>query len=408
MAVIKDDEDGKEKKSQRLLADQFSVSKTQIQSIISNKEAIKTAWKENSCNPESKFKKFKQENYEIDVVVWNWFCAARNKNLPVTGPMLQEKAKEAADALGHKITTGSNGWLEKFKLRHNITCKAICGESAAVPRKTAEQWLEQVKTHCIGYADRDNYNCDETGLFYCTLPKKTLCVKKSKCFGGKVSKRRITVFLCVNMVGEFEKPIVIGKSRTPHCFRGQNIQDLKMTWKFNNTAWMTSEIMTEFLTDFNKKMEKAKRKVVLFLDNAACHVHLEMSNVKLIFLPPNTSSVCQPLDLGIIKTFKDFYKKKLLRHVVSKMDQNESIEKSTKIIYAIHWIISSIAEIKDRTVKKCFKKAGFQMSFEDNEALANCEDNSDQNLQEIQDLIQRICPEMSVEEFMSLDENIET
>ena len=59
------------------------------------------------------------------------------------------------------------------------------------------------------------------------------------------------------MVGEFEKPIIIGKSKTPRCFRGENVQELKMTWKFNKTAWITTEILTEFLTDFNKKMIKA-------------------------------------------------------------------------------------------------------------------------------------------------------
>ena len=53
MAIIKEHEDDKRQKSQQTLADQFSVSKTQIQNIISNKEAIKNAWKEKNCNLES-------------------------------------------------------------------------------------------------------------------------------------------------------------------------------------------------------------------------------------------------------------------------------------------------------------------------------------------------------------------
>ena len=40
---------------------------------------------------------------------------------------------------------------------------------------------------------------------------------------------------------------------------------------------------------------------------------LELSNVTLVFLPPDVTSVVQPLDQGLIASFKIQYKKKLLR-----------------------------------------------------------------------------------------------
>ena len=33
---------------------------------------------------------------EIDAEVWDFFCIARSKNIPVNGPMLQSKANESA------------------------------------------------------------------------------------------------------------------------------------------------------------------------------------------------------------------------------------------------------------------------------------------------------------------------
>jgi hypothetical protein len=36
------------------------------------------------------------------------------------------------------------------------------------------------------------YNADETGLFFRTLPTKSLTVKGEKCTGGKMSKERLT------------------------------------------------------------------------------------------------------------------------------------------------------------------------------------------------------------------------
>jgi hypothetical protein len=44
---------------------------------------------------------------------------------------------------------------------------------------------------------------------------------------------------------------------------------------------------------------------------------LELSNMTLVFLPRNVTSVVQPSDQGIIASFKIQYKKKLLRWVLS-------------------------------------------------------------------------------------------
>ena len=68
---------------------------------------------------------------------------------------------------------------------------------------------------------------------------------------------------------------------------------------------MTQKIMQDFLTSFDEKMRTAKRKIILFMDNAGPHPdNIQLTNVKVIFFPPNTTSVSQPLDQGIIKNFK--------------------------------------------------------------------------------------------------------
>jgi hypothetical protein len=47
---------------------------------------------------------------------------------------------------------------------------------------------------------------------------------------------------------------------------------------------------------------------------------LRLSNMTLVFLPPNVTSVIRPLDQGIIKSYKIQYKKKFLRWVLSQYD----------------------------------------------------------------------------------------
>ena len=74
------------------------------------------------------------------------------------------------------------------------------------------------------------YNGDETGLFFRTLPSKTRTVHGDICTVGKLSKERLTLFICANMAGEIEKPIVIGKSACPRPFRHLNPNFLPVNW----------------------------------------------------------------------------------------------------------------------------------------------------------------------------------
>jgi hypothetical protein len=63
------------------------------------------------------------------------------------------------------------------------------------------------------------------------------------------------------------------------------------------------------------------------LDNAPCHPkECQVTNVKVVFLPPNTSSKLQPFDQGIIQSFKLFYRRRILSAPVARMDEAVDIE----------------------------------------------------------------------------------
>ena len=69
------------------------------------------------------------------------------------------------------------------------------------------------------YKANDIFNCDETGLFFKMMPKRTLAFKGEPCHRGKNNKERLSVLLCCN-ADRSEKlmPIVIGKSKKPRSF----------------------------------------------------------------------------------------------------------------------------------------------------------------------------------------------
>jgi len=70
------------------------------------------------------------------------------------------------------------------------------------------------------YEPRDVYNADEMGLFFNVLPDRTLAYKGESCHGGKRSKDRLTVLLCVNSDGSDKQvPIVMRSSRNQGASR---------------------------------------------------------------------------------------------------------------------------------------------------------------------------------------------
>ena len=110
-------------------------------------------------------------------------------------------------------------------------------------------------------------------------------------------KDHVTALVCANMDGSDKRRLlIIRKSKEPRCFRGKS---LPVTYRANKNAWMTAEIFTDWIREFNREMCKKKRKVILLVDNCSAHPKESadcLNNVWLEFLPPGTTSVIQPCD----------------------------------------------------------------------------------------------------------------
>ena len=132
--------------------------------------------------------------------------------------------------------------------------------------------------------------------------------------------------------GKVDKPIVICKSKKPRCFKRTNAASkLKQVSYFADAKlWIQIDIIEKVLEKLNCIMKLGNRNVLLFLNNAPVHPENlvgKCSNIKILFLPKNTTSRLLPLDAGIIKNFKVKYQKKLLRHVIARIlnDRSASI-----------------------------------------------------------------------------------
>ena len=85
---------------------------------------------------------------------------------------------------------------------------------------------------------------------------------------------------------------------------------------------MRSDIFGKWLEYINIIFRVQNRKILLLIDNASSHFNpdkdnnqkieesgnLNLSHVRVHFLLPNTMAHLQPMDAGIIKSFKAIYK----------------------------------------------------------------------------------------------------
>ena len=148
-------------------------------------------------------------------------------------------------------------------------------------------WSETtLPTLLSNYSLENVYNADEYGLFFQCLPNKFSQLKTEKCSGGKHSKIRITGLAAVNAVGSKLPMFVIGKAKKPRCFT------LPCRYRAQKKSWMDGVLFEEWVRGLNKKFESEKRKVALIIDNCPAHPIIDnLSHIKLVFLPPNTTSV---------------------------------------------------------------------------------------------------------------------
>ena len=148
--------------------------------------------------------------------------------------------------------------------------------------------------------------------------------------------------------------LVIGKSKQPHCLRG--VKTYPVTWRNNPTAWMTGPLFTEWLQKVREKSE-----IALVIDNCRAHPKIDgLKAVKLVWLPPNTTSLTQPMDQGIIATLKSLYRKKLIQDGRLKaMDKAEPHHLT--ILDMMHALRSAWKSVKLKTIANCYRHCGFDV-----------------------------------------------
>lgn len=80
--------------------------------------------------------------------------------------------------------------------------------------------------------------------------------------------------------------------------------------------------------------------------------------MQVFFLPPNATSVCQPLDQGIIENWKSYYRRQWLQFVVEEAEADREASRTVTILHALRWGIAAWhIDVAITTIKNCWLKA---------------------------------------------------
>jgi len=205
------------------------------------------------------------------------------KGAILTDDILIDKAKKIAKEKNQKNFKASLGWLQKFKIRYDIKFRKLYSEIFSEDKVDYSDFKMEISSKIEIYSEENVYNMDETGLFYKSIPSKTLYRRIRP--GNKNFKDRLSIMLYSNFTGTDKKMMIIGKFKSQRCFKKTNVTSL-VNYKASKRAWMTGDIFTSWLLEWDDELKRQKRKILLILDNCPGHkTNFKPSYIELLFLP---------------------------------------------------------------------------------------------------------------------------
>ena len=113
---------------------------------------------------------------------------------------------------------------------------------------------------------------------------------------------------------------------------GLSTAQLGVEYYNNKKAWMTMAVFNTWITNWNHKHSwmQGNCKVVLFVDQASSHVLQDLSNIRIQFLPPNTTTKLQSMDQGVIRSLKCHYRSRLTERYLAGIAEGQSTQQLAK------------------------------------------------------------------------------
>lgn len=248
----------------------------------------------------------------------------------ITHTQLKNLAGDLAVALGKRQDQRnmSNNWVYRFLERWDNRISSVFPQGlestrakAATPEVIEKYYseLERIMTkYNLHEQPHKIFNVDETGLKPEHKPSKVLASKSKNVKPNTITSPKgntTTLYGCVSAVGQVLPPFFI--------FKGVRANEALLngalpgtTYTMSASGWSNSETFLKFMDHFIKYTQagpQATEYTLLLLDGHSSHVTKQVidkaleNKIVIFVLPPHTSHLTQPLDVGCFGPFKRFY-----------------------------------------------------------------------------------------------------
>lgn len=208
------------------------------------------------------------------------------------------------------------------------------------------------------YKPRDIFSASEAALFYNLLPDRSLVLKGEEGHKWTWVKERLTVMVAANMDGSEKLPLqVIGQMKDPKSI--YEIETLPMPYEANESAMMTSAIFEIWVRRLEEQYRSLNRNIIIILDACPAHSNISnLTNVKLTFLPQDTTSKLQPVEQGVIQKVKALYRRFVLEKLIEYNERGQEYE--ITILEAMELLQDAWRDVESDLITHCFKQAGIE------------------------------------------------
>ena len=209
-----------------------------------------------------------------------------------------------------------NDWFIDFIKRHKqLTlkfCENIKRVRASVTRETLLEYFQNLKKSLEGVPVSNIINYDETN--FCDDPGVAKVVVKrgvkhaERIIDSSKSSTSVMVAACAD--GHVFPPYIVYKAK--HIYAGWTEGGIQgAAYNRSITGWFDAELFEEW---FNKILLPYCRRLngskVIIGDNLSSHLTMNViescleNNIRFVLLPPNSTHICQPLDVAYFRPLK--------------------------------------------------------------------------------------------------------
>lgn len=263
--------------------------------------------------------------------------------------------KELCSPVQH---TFSRGWAQGFLRRHQLELELSLPtliDNVRYLCTTKEVLFGWYKKYCqiVQECEFDEnlvFNFDETSLLTLPIKHKVVSIRGSEKrpqVRVNLCRFNCTMGMCISASGKSLKSLFILKNKT---FSGvpQYLLD-SVAVGYQPSAWIDKTILHNWaelvliphIKHVRNQNPDMKRKALLVMDNHSSRQNedflqlMKENEVIVVFLPPHSSHISQPLDVGIYGPFKSLLRKKMRersREIVVEEEEEEMITYRGKII----------------------------------------------------------------------------